>query len=248
MQTFLCENLKGDTELDSAKEYFAENGYIVIENVLSSQLIDDLNNSLGEFSGRKQDHWQENQYVKDVAANKFIYNLLKFFYNEKPTPFQTLNFHYSTRQREHVDLIHFSPSPENFNLMCGAWYALEDITEDKGPLIFYPESHKEKVITDLSNIGDYKDYEQHMKKIGQTKYQRQSANIPKGSVIIWASNLIHGGHPNSESGSTRRSMVTHYLFESSNYYWTPILSTPDNIVYRDKSAIINVSKKILDNF
>ena len=45
---------------------------------------------------------------------------------------------------------------------------------------------------------------------------------------------------------TRKSMVTHYLFESSNYYWTPLLSNPNKRVYRNKQKIIQYSNSILE--
>ena len=39
-------------------------------------------------------------------------------------------------------------------------------------------------------------------------------------------------------------MVTHYFFESSNYYWTPHLSNPNRIVYGNKQKIIQDSNFI----
>ena len=122
-------------------------------------------------------------------------------------PSQTLNFTKGTVQLEHVDLIHFCPSTDNLELMCGVWYAFEDITPEKGPLIYYPKSHKEKVIIDLNEIGasNYNEYEKYMRNLAMSKYTRTSATIPKGSVIIWAANLIHGGHPDRDENTSRLS-------------------------------------------
>ena len=236
-----------DENFNEAKLYFDNNGYIIIDNVLDDNFINELNESVGTIDKRIQDYWQRNKYVKDVASNKDIFNILQKLYNDTPLPFQTLNFTKGTTQQEHVDLIHFCPSTDNLELMCGVWYAFEDITPEKGPLIFYPESHKEKVIISLSDIGasNYNDYERYMKNLALSKYTRTSATIPKGSVIIWKANLIHGGHPHCNENTTRLSMVTHYFFKSSNYWWTPLISeTPEKKQLRHN--IIDLSNRIMN--
>ena len=236
-----------NNNLNEIKLYFDNNGYIIINNILDDNFINELNKSVGTIESRIQDHWKQNKYVKDVASNKDIFNILQQLYNDIPLPFQTLNFTKGTRQREHVDLIHFCPSTDNLELMCGVWYAFEDITPEKGPLIFYPESHKEKVILDFSDIGasNYNDYERYMENLASSKYTRTSGTIPKGSVIIWKANLIHGGHPERNEDATRLSMVTHYFFKSSKYWWTPMNSTPEKKQFR--SNILELSKNIMQS-
>lgn len=231
-QSFLFNLDDIEKKFDDMKEYYEENGYLIIENVLKKSFIDKLNDSIGIIENGKnrlQDEWQYNRYVKEVAKNKDIFHLLKKLYNDKPLPFQTLNFTRGTTQKEHSDLMHFSPDEDNLNLMCGVWYALEDITDEKGPLIYYPKSHKEEPILDLSKFnGKYSEYEKYLIELCKEKYVQQKGNIPKGSIIIWSSNLIHGGHPDRNKESTRKSMVVHYFFESSKYWWSPAISTKDN--------------------
>src|SRR5215207_9806689 len=65
---------------------------------------------------------------------------LQELYQRKPLPFQTLNFPVGTEQQPHSDTIHFNSIPAGF--MCGVWIALEDMDENNGTLIFYPQSHK----------------------------------------------------------------------------------------------------------
>lgn len=232
--------------LNEAKIFFDDNGYIIIDNVLDHNFIDELNKSVGLIDSRIQDLWQQNKYVKQVASNKDIFNVLQKLYNDTPLPFQTLNFTKGTTQLEHVDLVHFCPSIDNLELMCGVWYALEDITPEKGPLIFYPKSHKEKVILDFNEIGvsNYSEYEIYMRDFAKSKYTRNSATIPKGSIIIWKSNLIHGGHPDRINNTTRFSMVTHYFFKSSKYWWTPRISTPQKKQLREN--ILEISERIMN--
>ena len=247
------------SNIEKAKIEYFKDGYIVIQNILDEKFMNDLNNSLGLFSGRKKDEWKKNKFVKEVGANKFIYNLLKEFYNDQPLPFQTINFTYGTEQSLHSDLMHFSPSEDNLGAMCGVWYALEDITDEKGPLIFYRYSHKEKCITNLhdfplekpksnSNLPDhecrYKKYSQYLTKLVKEKnLKKKHGNIPKGSVIIWCSNLIHGGSPERNVNLTRKSMVTHYFFSKSKYFWSPKISTPNKKIIRNN--VNEVSMRIL---
>jgi len=170
---------------------------------------------------------------------------VKKIYNKDPLPFQTLNFAEGTQQEDHVDLVHFAPSEDDLSLMCGVWYALEDIKENMGPLIFYPESHKLPPIIDFSQFNnDYSKYSLFLEKyIKENKLKYKLATIKKGSAIIWASNLIHGGSRFKEEGTTRYSMVTHYFFKGSKYWWTPRFSNKEKKVYRDK--IIKKAQRIL---
>jgi hypothetical protein len=88
---------------------------------------------------RLQDAWQFDANVKRIACNEKVIALLSRLYGRRAWPFQTLNFPVGTQQHYHTDSVHFSSIPERF--MCGVWTALEDIDEDRGPLVYYPGSH-----------------------------------------------------------------------------------------------------------
>lgn len=232
------------------KDFYKENGYVVIKNILNNDFTDQIINEVyyEDFPARIQDLWKDNEIVRKVAGNKIIFNLLKFIYNDTPLPFQTLNFKSGTTQKPHTDLVHFCPSEDDLSLMCGVWYAFEDIDDSKGPLIFYPKSHKLPYMIDCNEFENYNEYEDFMEKyIIRNNMKFEKANLEKGSVIIWDSNLIHGGHEFKEENSTRYSMVTHYFFKKSKYWWTPILSKKDEIYYRKKSFIKRNARKILQD-
>jgi hypothetical protein len=55
--------------------------------------------------------------------------------------------------------------------------------------------------------------------------------------VIWAANLLHGGSLQRNKQRSRHSQVTHYFFEGCKYY-TPILSTRDQITWRDPQWIV----------
>ena len=227
---------------------FNTNGFVILKNVISKESADQLINDINEYfpdkidleTNRRQDLWQEVGSVKSLATNEKVLEILNLFYQREPIPFQTLNFKYGSQQKIHSDDIHFSSIPERF--MCGVWVALEDTNEKNGPLIYYPKSHKEKqysyfdigIQEDSPGMGDglkkgsgyqsYHQYESFVEKLTKVKnYERKELYLEKGDVLIWASNLLHGGKVVLDESLTRWSQVTHYYFENC-FYYTPMWS------------------------
>jgi len=221
-------------------------GYIHIKKLIDNQTIDTIINELYENhpenknEKRIPDAWKKVDSIGYLAFNTKVLNLLKTLYNRVPNPFQTLNFYKGTQQKIHSDQIHFCSMPEN--LMCGVWIALEDISPEAGPLMYYPGSHTLPFYTmQKLNLqpGDYSAYENKMQEIVDKSLIRpEYALIKKGDIFIWQANLLHGGSKIDDNNLTRKSMVVHYLFEDCNY-WTPLHSTPTNIVYRNPHDFID---------
>jgi ectoine hydroxylase-related dioxygenase (phytanoyl-CoA dioxygenase family) len=225
-----------------ASEYY-ENGFIVINNVFSNELIDKVKSEMNEkgfnenfpiqtFRNniRIQDLWQYSDPVKELACHPKIMDTLKMLYEREPVPFQTINFKVGTQQKAHSDTLHFSSLPARY--MCGVWVALEDITEDNGPLFYYPGSHRNpeynfsdfKNTTEDTSYENYPEYETFMEDLMEkSSYKKKKFLAKKGDALIWSSNIIHGGSPVEDPQSTRYSQVTHYYFENCIYY-TPMLS------------------------
>jgi hypothetical protein len=110
--------------------------------------------------------------------------------------------------------------------------ALEDITEDNGPLFYYPGSHKtpEYNFSHFKNsLGDnsydnYPEYEVFMEELmDASPFKKEKFLAKKGDALIWSSNIVHGGSAVNDPNSTRFSQVTHYYFKDCVYY-TPMLS------------------------
>ena len=225
-----------------ASEYY-ENGFIVLSNVFTNELIDKIKSEMNEkgfnenfpiqtFRNniRIQDLWQYSDSVKELACHPKIMDTLKMLYEREPVPFQTLNFKVGTQQKAHSDTLHFSSLPARY--MCGVWVALEDITEDNGPLFYYPGSHRNpeynfsdfKNTTEDTSYENYPEYETFMEDLMEkSSYKKKKFLAKKGDALIWSSNIIHGGSPVEDPQSTRYSQVTHYYFENCIYY-TPMLS------------------------
>lgn len=175
--------------------------------------------------GRYLDAWRDVPAVAELAAHPRVLALLAALYGRRPVPFQTLNFVAGTEQRPHSDTIHFNSLTAKW--MCGVWVALEDVGDDQGPLVYYEGSHRlpEYDYRDLGLAAldnPYRLYEEAMAGFAAAFPERRFT-ARRGSFLVWASNLIHGGSPVLRAGSTRRSQVTHYFFEDVIPY-TPLTS------------------------
>ncbi len=189
----------------------------------------------GADAPRVQDAWKFDENVRALATNETMRLWLSQIYGREAFPFQTLNFRVGSEQSLHTDAVHFSSCPERF--MCGVWLALEDITEDNGPLFYYPGSHRlpiyksEHLHLDVfvksglyGSDGNYSKFDELWRELVAVHgLERRAFTARKGQAIIWLSNLIHGGLPQKNKQMTRWSQVTHYYFKDC-FYYTPMLT------------------------
>jgi ectoine hydroxylase-related dioxygenase (phytanoyl-CoA dioxygenase family) len=205
---------------------------------------------------RIQDLWMYSKSAKSVACNTEIAAILEMLYEREPIPFQTLNFRVGSQQRAHSDTIHFSSIPAKF--MCGVWVALEDITPENGAVFYYPKSqnlpeynfsHFKSTPTDTA-YSDYIEYEDFIEKIVEAyQFEKKPFYAKKGDVLIWSSNIIHGGSKVLNEQASRYSMVTHYYFKDCIYY-TPMLSNmvTNELFLRNNLVDIKTGKKVVQSF
>ncbi len=217
--------------------HYNREGFLVLRQKVSHALIDrtldEIKNEyparVGEEPSRHQDLWKKYPTVREVASLPQIFDVLRLLYEREPIPFQTLNFKFGTQQRAHSDTIHFSSVPARF--MCGVWVALEETDTNNGPLFYYPRSHRQKEfnyfdigIEAEDNYAEYHNYEEFMEEFMEANsYKREEIHMQKGDVLIWSSNLVHGGMPIKGDNRTRWSQVSHYYFDGCMYY-SPRLS------------------------
>jgi Phytanoyl-CoA dioxygenase (PhyH) len=222
------DQLLTERELDSETEAFvrsfADRGYLIIDDLglddfdaVADQVIADAQalHEGGRFN-RIMDLWTVSEAVRALATNPRINQLLEVIYGRRPIPFQTLNFMRGSQQPTHSDAYHFHSYPKHF--MCGVWVALEDVSDENGPLHYYPGSHR---------LPDYDflcpDREDELvtfigRLIPAYGLERERAHLKRGQALIWAANLLHGGDAVADPSSTRFSQVTHYYFEGGAFY------------------------------
>lgn len=248
---------------------FEENGYAIIDPEVDNDIINKLIIILDpKFEGtgdkkitRIQDAWKFNDYVKQVASSDAVINKLRLLYQREPLPFQTLNFPVGTEQRTHSDMIHFNSIPERF--MCGVWVAFEDITDDNGPLHYYPGSHKlpfydmlavgikasDTIEMKKAFMAYAEGYEGLIQKIIQALNLKKAVlNLKKGQALIWSANLLHGGEKINTPGASRHSQVTHYYFEDCMYYIPRLSDIAINKVYLSDLENIKTGEKMKSTY
>jgi ectoine hydroxylase-related dioxygenase (phytanoyl-CoA dioxygenase family) len=179
--------------------------------------------------------WKISDTARAAALAPRVLAALEQIYGRKPMPFQTLNFPVGTQQAAHSDGGFFNSDPAGF--MCGVWIALEDVDMDNGPLFYHPGSHRLATPTAAlveAELGEsidptahgrdqfraerdrlYSTYTRRVAEVGG--FDARHATIRKGQAMIWAANLLHGGAVHKNHERTRRSQVTHYLFEDCRF-------------------------------
>lgn len=182
----------------------------------------------GILASRIQDAFRFSETVREIACDPRILSLLTKLYGRQAFAFQTLNFEYGSQQPTHSDAVHFHSAPERF--MCGVWVALEDITLENGPLHYFAGSHK-LPLYDCRQVG-YSPSGTTTQTVYETLWgklitlndlQKDVFLARAGDMLIWSTNLLHGGEPILQPQSTRWSQVTHYFFEDCGYF-TPMHS------------------------
>jgi len=225
-----------DTDKESVQS-FNDNGFAVIGNYLSAEQADAVNAEIALLQQQKK--------VKFTNGNKIMFaihrspllssignrarlkELLGALLSGNAILFQSINFLMGSEQHTHSDSIHMTTYPAGG--LLGVWIALDDITEDNGPLHYYPKSHKLPYYlnADYSNEGNawllgsksYTDYEAMIaEKIQEQKLEKVKFYAKKGDLLIWHANLFHGGDPHLDKSKTRKSMVLHYFKEEAICY------------------------------
>ena len=208
---------------------WSRDGYLILENFFDEKICDNINAEIDRLQQQgKLDFTYGNKLmfankksklVKSVAEDPELKKVLSFILDKDIVAFQTINFIHGSEQRAHSDSIHMTTYPLGY--LIAAWIALEDITYENGPLVYYPGSHKlPYLLNNDFNEGatfltlgkkDYVDYEDVLDDlVARNGYEKKEFLAKKGDVLIWHANLVHGGAPILDKNSTRKSMVVHY--------------------------------------
>lgn len=226
------------TEVDKQSLISFENkGFAIIKNYLTDRQADEINEEITSLLYKKtvsqnNSHKimfaiHKSELLKNIGNDTDLKELLSALVNGKVILFQSINFLMGSQQHTHSDSIHMTTFP--LGGLVGVWIALEDITEENGPLHYYPGSHKLPYYLneDYNNEGSrfllgkksYKDYEEMIEeKIRSKSLRKINFLAKKGDLIIWHANLFHGGNPHLDKSKTRKSMVFHYFKENSICY------------------------------
>ena len=141
-------------------------GFVLWEHFLDEETIASINTEVDElikknevdfnYTNRKIfNAYQKSYTIRKVIKDKKLLELLSFILDKKVLPFQTINFLKGSEQQAHSDSIHMSTFPNGY--LIAAWFALEDISMEQGPLSYFPGSHHLPYLTN----ADYENTSNH---------------------------------------------------------------------------------------
>jgi len=229
---------------------WSDRGYMILPRFFDDTTIDAINAEVQRLQTTGKLHFEnrnklmfanrQSPLIRSVTEEPRLISILSFLLDKKLVPFQTINFITGSGQRAHSDSIHMTTYPLGY--LIAAWIALEDVTEDSGPLFYFPGSHHLPFLfnsdynqqSTLLTLGrkKYSDYEDYLQELVTEKNFDKEVFLPKkGDVLVWHANLVHGGSPVTNPDATRKSMVIHYYADDVVKYHEiterPSLLKPD---------------------
>ena len=215
------ELLNWSTKGYAVLESFFDNSEVESVNQYIEQIIQDQSVQFRyDHSSRLMNAIKVDSDLKDTVCNSRLENILGMLLGKDINCFQSINFLKGSQQKAHSDSIHMTTFPLGY--LIAGWIALEDISEEQGPLFIYPGSHKLEYVLNKDfnpstnyfflGKGSYRKYEAAMEKVIEVnQFEKKILHIKKGDLVLWHANLIHGGATITNPNSTRKSMVLHYL-------------------------------------
>jgi len=115
--------------------------------------------------------------------------------------------------------------PTRDRSLCGAWIALDDATIENGCLWVLPGSHKAGVLWP-QRVQEDRQFDCAQESFG-FPYRDEDAvpvEVKAGSIVFFNGYLLHRSLPNRAETGYRRVLVNHYMSASSLLPWTGDLS------------------------
>ena len=166
-------------------------------------------------SYRLVDHYMTDPATRDLAMDPRLVAMLHQLMGFAPVVCNSILFEWGSEQEMHSDM--FYMPPVTANQMLATWIAVDDVTADNGPLVYVPGSHKlpPHRFSDGSvraipaeTAGAVAATRARMSELG---LHEERFTAKAGDVLVWHSQLVHGGDPIRDPAAKRTSVVTHYL-------------------------------------
>jgi hypothetical protein len=222
-------------------EKWVRDGYAVFPQILPPELAEAINADvevlhaahrhlpLDELKKRFENVYVHSAAVRAALMLPDLLARLDLILGTRALPHQTLNLPVSSQQAAHSDQILMTTHPLGYTL--AAWFALEDIQADSGPLVIYPGSHRLPHLSarevgiprgvseqECARIYDQRYYALVEREIRRHGFEPVPFLPRRGDVLVWHSNLLHGAQRITRTGATRRSLVAHYFGAGVEHY------------------------------
>jgi len=216
-------------------ENYHRDGFAVLRNAIPSELIDSYLDSFdsteiqprefGKFEvddGDLPGTYLDTKEIIDILCGKTISSFLEEA-GRAVALHKSATYITTSEKGWHQDCA--LPNRESGDNYTGAWVALEDITEEAGPMEMVIGSHNwdldlyqiynavrdGKPYRDGFNSNDF--FSEEIKKRNSEIFK---FTAQKGDVMVWHGYLVHRGSMATNLSSTRKSLVGHYCNTNAN--------------------------------
>ncbi len=229
-----------------ATKFFQENGFLVLEDALTEEEVDELNdeatrlcrNDSGSIAGLEPAAANESNLdilrrtlcihfphklstqMLEVLSHKNVVDVLTSAVSPNVKCMQSMLFIKASGkpgQAWHQDEDYI---PTRDRSLIGAWIALDDATIENGCLWIIPGSHKPGILWKQEWHGDKRfDCAEEAQGFPYTKKDEVPVEVKKGSVVFFNGYTLHRSLPNHSEGAFRRALVNHYMSAESFLPW-----------------------------
>ena len=199
----------------------------------------------------------------DLYLDAQIFRVVELILDQPAIAIQSLYFEYGSTQQLHRDPMFVTTRPPSH--LLASWIALEDITDDAGPLTYVPGSHR------LPYFEFEPDSVTRPPKIAREREQAwaawlkqtretlpvQTLTCKRGDAFIWHGGLLHGGMPIRDAAATRKSFVVHYSTAATYHErtartrvrsadgWRPVSGTTDTVIERKGARGLDSPRRVI---
>jgi len=235
------------------KQQFFDDGYCVVDNLFSSEEIDQVEAFFEEFklsgvkafdvgksyNGNYEDSDPANHQLRALHPHRHskkaqgwmlhprVGEVLAELLGRPALGVQTMYYFKppgGKGQGMHQDNFYLVSKPAT---CIAAWTAIDAANFDNGCLWVVPGSHRGDILCPESGGEKWLNYgDTHI-----TKFPRDQKPVPvivpKGSTMFFGGNLIHGSGPNRTKDRFRRTFIGHYIDEASETvarFYHPVLN------------------------
>ena len=226
-----------NSKFDKYKKLYDQNGYLIIEDVLSSDKCEDIKKKSQEFIELPEypvalNVHRKSDFFWKIISNDKIVDLVKFIQDSDIDAvndqylFKKANTKYGRQSWTfHQDNSYPKAKKGSYIILH---LAVDESTKENGGLIYLQGSHSEEIL-DYQNNKSWKEdnnedgitrpgqtinYEQEMIK----KYKPIDVVFPKGSISLMHGNLIHGSHPNLSKDKDRNQYSMCYMNRGVEFF------------------------------
>lgn len=222
-------------------ERYARDGYVnlgpIVDAELCAALRKDVNDFCAAHKGEPMEEWYgglQNMYNTHPACRRAtllpeVLAWCDLVLGTRALPFQTLSIPEGTQILPHTDQILMSTEPEGYLVV--AWFALEDIHPDAGPLTLWKGSHRLPYVRPIdlaiepgtprpeaTRLHNERYYAAIQRLIDEKKSEPYVYLPKQGEVLLWHSNVVHRGALRTNPSLTRHSLVAHYFGEGARTF------------------------------